>query len=89
MVASMLEKRGDERIKECHVVRVDSREKEGRLGVTRDRSRRGLLFVTPSTFQVGDQLTLSRGVDSQMGRVVRIAHTGEAPMRFAVAVELS
>jgi hypothetical protein len=90
MATLMMEKRRDERVEECVVLSVSSREKSGRLGVTRDRSRTGLSFVTPSIFQIGDELTLARpGADRDVGTVVRIDRTGEAPMRFAVAVSLS
>jgi hypothetical protein len=88
----IVDRRRCERVRECVVLHVDSRDKRGRVGVTRDRSETGVLFVTPSHFQVGDRLTLSRpdrsypGFEADLGVVVRVSRTNESPMRWAVAV---
>jgi hypothetical protein len=76
-------------------VALESETKNGRHGVTRDLSAKGLLIVTPSHFTKGDRLKIkvhtgNAGVDV-VGRVTRV---DENPIsspelwRYRVGVEL-
>jgi PilZ domain len=76
-------------------MRIDSREKSDRIGVTRNASESGLLIGTPSHFAVGDHLELTfaegAGVTRALqARVVRVALDPNAGLfRRLVAVELA
>jgi hypothetical protein len=93
-MVSVGERRRAERRKESVVLRVESEAKAGRVGVTRNCSQTGVLFATPTTFQVGERVTLSRRdpddptFEAARGVIVRIVRTNESPMRFLVAVAL-
>lgn len=76
-------------------VGLESETKDGRLGVTRDISAKGLLVVTASHFEKGDRLKITVhagrvGVDLS-GRVIRI---DENPIsspelwRYRIGIEL-
>jgi hypothetical protein len=89
------DRRGRPRTAVVLAVGLDSETKNGRLGVTRDLSTKGLLIVTPSHFAKGDRLKIkvhagSSGVDV-IGRVTRV---DENPIsspelwRYRVGVEL-
>lgn len=70
------DRRRAERTLAVLAVALDSPEKQGRHGVTRDVSESGLLVVTPSAFRLGDrvQVTVHAGGEDRAaaGRVARI-----------------
>lgn len=70
------ERRRKERTPAVLAVALDTDEKHGRHGVTRDLSENGLLVVTPSAFKPGDRVTVTvhaggEGV-AAIGHVARI-----------------
>lgn len=84
------------RIPAIVAVELSSRTKSGRCGVTRNASEKGLLIVTPSRFDVGDELALSLLVGTQRtrasARVVRCEINDASSVevwryRLAVALE--
>jgi hypothetical protein len=84
------ERRASERVDALVVVQLDD---EGRYGVTRDVSERGLLIATRRRFAVGDKLSVVihdvEGALSRVGRVVRVIETPpEESWRYRVALEL-
>jgi hypothetical protein len=76
-------------------VALESETKDGRHGVTRDISTKGLLVVTPSHFEKGDRLKIKVhagevGVDVS-GRVARVAEnpiSSPELWRYRVGIEL-
>ena len=88
-------RRKTQRMSAILAVELSSTAKQGRCGVTRNASEKGLLIVTPSRFSVGDALALSVHAGSQMGsvgaRVVRVEENDAASAevwRYRLAVEL-
>lgn len=76
-------------------VELSSKAKPGRCGITRNASGKGLLIVTPSRFNVGDQVDLSVHIGDHLGRasarVVRVEENGRESTetwRYRLAVEL-
>jgi hypothetical protein len=53
------DRRRAERTPAVLAVALDTTDKPGRHGVTRDLSEKGLLVVTPSTFKPGDRVTVT------------------------------
>jgi hypothetical protein len=78
----------------CVPVQLDSENKSGRVGMCRDGSESGVLIGTPSSFAVGECVTMtfrsSDGAElrSVTGRVVRLSACGSAGwLSRLVAVE--
>lgn len=76
-------------------VELSSKSKQGRCGVTRNASGKGLLIITPSRFAVGDELDLAVHVGDRSGRasarVVRVEENAKdscETWRYRLAVEL-
>jgi PilZ domain-containing protein len=63
------DRRRHERHRICFPIRVDSAKKRDRVGMSRDGSASGILFGTPSHFDVGDELTLRFRVSEKHGEV--------------------
>ncbi len=85
------ERRTAERVEAIVLVQFDE---QGRHGVTRDVSEKGLLIATRHHFSPGDRVEVT--VHAQTGpmkvtaRVVRVDETPpEEPWRYRVAMELS
>lgn len=75
-------------------VEIDGQQRKGRLGITRDASRTGMLMATPSRFEIGEEfsLTLYLGNNTERvrGRVRRIETTSPRSnemWRYRLAVE--
>ena len=70
------DRRRAERTPAVLAVALDTQEKQGRHGVTRDLSETGLLVVTPSNFKRGDrvQVTVHAGAEglNVSGHVTRV-----------------
>ena len=70
------DRRRAERTPAVLAVALDTQEKHGRHGVTRDLSEKGLLVVTPSTFKRGDRVQVkvhAGGEDVNVsGQVMRV-----------------
>lgn len=89
------DRRRAERTPAVLAVALDTNEKVGRHGVTRDLSEKGLLIVTPSTFKRGDRVQVkvhAGGEDVAVsGQVMRV---DENPIsspelwRWRIGVEL-
>jgi len=74
------ERRHAERKAAFVAVEIDGEKRKGRVGMTRDASRTGVLVATPSRFEVGDalRLTLFVGVHERAtvsGKVIRVETT--------------
>lgn len=76
-------------------VALDSGEKRGRHGVTRDLSSKGMLVVTPSSFKLGDRVEVTVHAGSEgVALVGHIARIDENPVsspelwRWRVGIEL-
>ena len=89
------ERRNQDRSDAFCAVELSSSEKPKRCGVTRNASERGLLIVTPSRFQEGDDIEVSVHLRDKSarrrGRVVRVAVnslTSNEVWRYRMAVEL-
>ncbi len=89
------ERRRHPRVPAFCAVELSSAEKPKRCGVTRDASGRGLRVVTPSRFQVGDELSLAVYLDGEemvlSGRAVRIEENGyesDEPWRYRLSIAL-
>ncbi|MBX3191850.1 MAG: PilZ domain-containing protein [Labilithrix sp.] len=83
------------RLPAVFAVEMSSPSKKRRCGVTRNASRKGMLIVTPSRFQVGDALELEVHGSGLMGRVgARVVRVEENTpdsrevWRYRLAVEL-
>lgn len=78
------ERRRCERLPVAIPTRIDTPSFQGRIGVTRNVSRTGMLIGTPSRFRIGERATLELRVgegDSarsieQSGRIVRLEMNG-------------
>ncbi len=73
-------------------VRLDGRDKHGRIGVSHNVSASGMLVATPSRFEPGEvvDLTIRQGDGSEAcvrGRILRIFESWEHsfPRRLAIA----
>jgi hypothetical protein len=89
-MSSEAERRGSKRIEGIILVELD---REGRHGVTRDMSERGLKIATRSVFNVGDRLEITirakTGSIDAKARVVRVDKSPEAETwPYHVALEL-
>lgn len=89
------ERRNQDRSDAFCAVELSSSTKPQRCGVTRNASERGLLIVTPSRFQEGDDIEVSVHLREESarrrGRVVRVAVNSLASnelWRYRMAVEL-
>lgn len=89
------ERRRASRVPAFCAVELSSATKPKRAGVTRDASERGLRVVTPSRFQVGDELSLAVYMDGEevrlSGRAVRIEENGydsDEPWRYRLSIAL-
>src|SRR5688572_25590419 len=83
-------RRAAERVEAMVLVQFDS---EGRHGVTRDVSTKGLLIATRYAFRVGDRLEVTihakSGSTKTRAKVVRVEETPPSePWRFRIAMEL-
>ena len=90
MGSSEANRRASERVDAIVVVKLDE---DGRHGVTRDVSEKGLLIATRSRFSPGDRLDLTvyaaTGTMRANARVVRVDDTPpEEAWRYRLAVEL-
>lgn len=88
-------RRSSPRVPVTLAVELNSKSKQGRCGVTRNASGKGLLIVTPSRFAVGDELDLAVHVGTQSdrtsARVVRVEENtrdSAEVWRYRLAVEL-
>ena len=88
-------RRRAERTPAVLAVALDTQDKQGRHGVTRDLSEKGLLVVTPSTFKRGDrvQVTVHAGgedvnVSGQVARVDENPISSPELWRWRVGIEL-
>jgi hypothetical protein len=76
------ERRRHARHRVCFPIRVDGDRKHDRVGMSRDGSASGILFGTPSHFDLGDRLVVSFQVSREhdpvrlAGRVVRVGIDG-------------
>lgn len=89
------ERRRHRRVPAFCAVELSSADKPKRCGITRDASGRGLRVVTPSRFQVGDDLEVAVYMDGEevrlTGRAVRVeenAWTSDEPWRYRLSIEL-
>jgi hypothetical protein len=89
------ERRNNQRIPAYFAVELNSAQKRGRCGVTRNASDTGLLIVTPSRFAASDRLELAvhtGGAQRRLaGRIVRVDENGaksHETWRFRLAVQL-
>lgn len=89
------ERRRHRRVPAFCAVELSSPDKPKRCGITRDASGRGLRVVTPSRFQVGDDLEVAVYMDGEEmrlhGRAVRVeenAWTSDEPWRYRLSIEL-
>ena len=85
------DRRAAQRLEGLVLVRFDA---EGRHGVTRDVSEKGLRIATRSKFSVGDTIELTiyctSGEVQVSGRVVRVQETPRTEeWRYHIGVELS
>src|SRR5262245_3975092 len=76
-------------------VGLDTKEKQGRHGVTRDLSENGLLVVTPSSFKRGDRVSVTvhaggedMNVSGQVMRVDENPISSPELWRWRVGIEL-
>ena len=83
------------RVDAIFAVELSSKAKPGRCGVTRNASGSGLLIVTPSRFDVGDEVDVAVHVGTQLSRasarVVRVEENRrDSPevWRYRLAIEL-
>lgn len=83
------------RVNAVFAVELSSKAKPGRCGVTRNASGSGLLIVTPSRFDVGDELDVAVHVGTQLSRasarVVRVEENRrDSPevWRYRLAIEV-
>lgn len=67
--ASTDQRRKSPRVPLVLAVELSSKEKPGRCGVTRNASDGGLLLVTPSRFEVGEQLSVAAFVGPYQSRI--------------------
>src|SRR4051812_12546826 len=89
------ERRSKPRIPAFFAVELSSDAKQGRCGVTRNASHRGLLIVTPSKFSAEERIDLAVHAENTAarlrGRIVRVdenpARSSEL-WRYRLAVEL-
>jgi predicted DCC family thiol-disulfide oxidoreductase YuxK len=84
------ERRESERIDALVLLKLDE---DGRYGVTRDVSERGLLIATRSRFAPGETLAIViQDVDGPLNRNARVVRVTETPpeesWRYRVALEL-
>lgn len=84
------DRRNTERVEALVVVQLGE---DGRYGVTRDASDRGLLVATPVRYEPGDRLQIAvqddAGVFRADARVVRVEETPPTETwRYRVALEL-
>jgi hypothetical protein len=89
------DRRRAERTPAVLAVALDTQEKHGRHGVTRDLSEKGLLVVTPSTFKPGDRVTVTVhaagegvNVSGQVKRVDENPISSPELWRWRVGIEL-
>lgn len=89
------DRRRAERTPAVLAVALDTQEKQGRHGVTRDLSEKGLLVVTPSAFKRGDRVhvTVHAGhedvnVSGQVARVDENPISSPELWRWRVGIEL-
>lgn len=89
------DRRRAERTPAVLAVALDTQDKQGRHGVTRDLSEKGLLVVTPSTFKRGDRVhvTVHAGnedvnVSGQVTRVDENPISSPELWRWRVGIEL-
>lgn len=85
------DRRAAERVEAIVVLQLDS---EGRYGVTRDVSERGILLATRGEFQVDDRLEVvvfgkgeSLKRKARVVRVEKLAPTEEWPFRVAMELD--
>lgn len=89
------DRRRAERTPAVLAVALDTEEKHGRHGVTRDLSEKGLLVVTPSTFKRGDRVQVTVHADGEGVNVSgQVRRVDENPIsspelwRWRVGIEL-
>jgi len=80
-------------------VSIDSDQRTGRIGVTRDAGASGLLLNTPSRYAPGDRVTLTLlvpgaeqagpRVPGSVVRVEQVDRRSELPWRYLAAVRFS
>lgn len=84
------ERRAGERVEAIVVLQLDD---EGRYGVTRDMSDRGLLIATRNEFQPGDRLEVTiQAKGDPLKRTARVVRVEKSPPNeewpFHIAMEL-
>lgn len=84
------ERRAGERVEAIVVLQLDD---QGRYGVTRDVSERGLLIATRNEFKPGDRLEVTiHGKGEQLKRTARVVRVEKSPPNeewpFRIAMEL-
>ena len=89
------DRRHDTRAPAIFAVALSSDRKQGRCGVSRNASERGLLVVTASRFTAEDRLEVSVHVGDERaqrcGRIVRIdenSRESQETWRYRLAIEL-
>lgn len=89
------ERRRISRTHAVFAVKIDSDKRRGRLGVVRDASEKGILIVTPSSFQPGERLNLTVFAGDEefevSGTVARLDEndvSSSEPWRWRVAISL-
>jgi len=86
------ERRGQKRTRAHFAVRIDGREKKGRLGVAQDASAHGILLNTCSRFTAADEVELTllalpnaAPVKARLVRVEVVGRDSSFPWRYLAA----
>lgn len=89
------ERRRISRTHAVFAVQIDSDTRRGRLGVVRDASEKGLLMVSPSSFQPGERVSLTVfageeefAVSGTVARLDENSVSSSEPWRWRVAISL-